>query len=352
MLPYTLTMVGFALGNFLIGRAVDRFGITSSLIAATIGLVASTVVAAAAQSILILSLAQLVIGFGTAVCFGPLIADISQWFMQRRGIAVAIAACGNYLSGAIWPMLLSGVLVDYGWRTVYQVLAVIAVVSLIPLSLLLRRKMPMAEANRAEAVAAMNRASISLIPKALQWWLSLAGVGCCVAMSMPQVHIVALCNDLGFGTGVGAKMLSLMLMGGVVSRLIFGLLSDQLGGVKTLLISGIMQCVALFLYIPFNGPVSLYLVSLAFGLSQGGIVPAYAVIVREFLPAKEAGARVGFVLMATIFGMALGGWVSGWIYDLTGSYDLAFLHGIAWNFLNIGIILMVFLRSRPRALAL
>jgi len=165
---------------------------------------------------------------------------------------------------------------------------------------------------------------------------------------MPQVHIVSYCTDLGYGPAVGAEMLSLMLMGGVVSRLVSGLIADRLGGVKTLLIGSILQCTALFLYLPFDAMAPLYIVSLIFGLSQGGIVPSYALIVREYMPASEAGARVGFVIMATIIGMALGGWMSGWIYDLTGSYRAAFLNGIAWNFLNIGIIALILFKSRAR----
>jgi MFS family permease len=168
-------------------------------------------------------------------------------------------------------------------------------------------------------------------------------------MSMPQVHIVAYCVDLGYGPAVGAEMLSLMLMGGVVSRLISGLLADRLGGVLTLLIGSSLQMLALFLYLPTSGLAPLYIVSLIFGLSQGGIVPSYAIIVREYLPPREAGARVGFVIMATIVGMALGGWLSGVIYDVTGSYRWAFLNGIAFNALNVGIMLLILFRSRPRA---
>jgi MFS family permease len=167
-------------------------------------------------------------------------------------------------------------------------------------------------------------------------------------MSMPQVHIVSYCVDLGYGPAVGSKMLSLMLLGGVVSRLISGLMADRLGGVRTLLIGSALQCIALFLYLPSGGLTSLYVVSLVFGLAQGGIVPSYALIVREYMPSQEAGRRVGFVLMSTIAGMALGGWMSGWIYDLTGSYQMAFLNGIAWNALNIGIIALILMRTRTR----
>lgn len=346
-LPYTATMIGFALGNFVIGRAVDRFGVLAALIGASVVIAAGYVAAAMAGSILMLAAVQFVVGLGTAASFGPLMADVSHWFARRRGVAVAIAASGNYLSGAIWPILLAGVLRDHGWRSVYLLLALLTLALMIPLALLLRRRLPEAARTHATEAARINARSAGLPTGALVALLAVAGVACCVAMSMPQVHIVSLCVDLGFGPAVGAEMLSLMLLGGVVSRVISGMVADRLGGVRTLLIGSALQCLALFMYLPFDGLVSLYVVSLVFGLSQGGIVPSYALIVREYLPARQAGALVGFVLMATILGMALGGWMSGWIYDLTGSYTMAFLNGIAWNFLNIGIMLLILLRSRP-----
>lgn len=154
---------------------------------------------------------------------------------------------------------------------------------------------------------------------------------------MPQVHIVAYCADLGHGTARGAEMLSLMLGFGVVSRLLSGWICNRIGGRATLLLGSSLQALALILFLPFQGLASLYVLSALFGLVQGGIVPVYAVIVREFFPPGEAGMRVGTVLMATVFGMALGGWLSGVIFDLTGSYQAAFVNGIAWNVLNAGI---------------
>jgi MFS family permease len=167
--------------------------------------------------------------------------------------------------------------------------------------------------------------------------LCVAGVACCVAMAMPQVHIVAYCGDLGYGAARGAEMLSLMLACGIVSRLVSGLICDRIGGLRTLLLGSVMQGLALLLFLPFDGLVSLYVISALFGLFQGGIVPSYAIIVREHFPPAEAGARVGTVLMATLFGMALGGWMSGKVFDLTGSYHAAFLNGVAWNLLNLSI---------------
>lgn len=346
-LPYTLTMVGFALGNLLIGRAVDRFGIAKALAGAAVTSALGFILASLSPTLLVLSLAQFVIGLGTASFFGPLIADVSLWFRRRRGIAVAITASGNYLAGAIWPVALSGVLTDQGWRVLYVVLALLVAGVVIPGSLLLRRRLP-ASSLSVEAQSTFRAPRhVPVSPAVLMWMLAAAGVACCVAMSMPQVHIVAFCVDLGYGPAVGANMLSVMLLGGVVSRLASGFIVDKLGGVPTLLIGSVGQMIGLALYLPFDGLVPLYVVSLIFGLSQGGIVPAYAIIVREYMPAREAGTRVGFVMMATILGMALGGWMSGWIYDVTGSYELAFLNGIVWNAANIAILLVILFSGRP-----
>lgn len=350
-LPYTLTMLGFALGNLVIGRAVDRHGVARVLAAASVVSGAGYLLAAASPSITLLALAQFVIGLGAAAFFGPLIADISLWFRRRRGIAVAIVASGNYLSGAIWPVLLSGLLAGQGWRAVYLSLAVIVAGAVLPLSQTLRRRLPDASLSVTAQATAFAPHRTPFSPRLLVWLLAAAGIACCVAMAMPQVHIVAYCVDLGYGPAVGAEMLSLMLLGGVLSRLAFGLLADRLGGVATALIGSVLQMLALILYIPYDGLMALYIVSLVFGLAQGGIVPAYAIIVREYLPAREAGARVGFVIMATILGMALGGWMSGWIHDMTGSYTLAFANGIAWNLVNIAIILLIWLRSQPARVA-
>ncbi len=348
-LPYTMAMVGFAVGNFAFGRVVDRFGVSRAMLIAA-GLVCTGMaLSAVSTSIWMLSVVQLVVGLGTAASFGPLIADISLWFLKRRGIAVAITASGNYLSGAFWPMILVGVLAEDGWRAVYLILAVVSVVVMVPLALLLRRRVPDAARERADAISNQRAQAAGYSPRALAILLGIAGIGCCMAMSMPQVHIVALCIDLGYGAVAGSQMLSLMLLGGVVSRIISGLVADKLGGVMTLLIGSVLQCLALFFYLPFDGFASLMLISLMFGLAQGGIVPSYALVVREYMPSAEAGRRVGFVMMATIMGMALGGWMSGWIYDVTGSYQMAFVNGIAWNAMNITIMVIILLRTRPRA---
>lgn len=346
-LPYTATMAGFALGNVFMGRAIDRYGYWLPTLVSSVMLAAGFLLAARASSITEFGIVQgVLIGTGCSSIFGPLIADISHWFERRRGVAVSLAASGNYIAGAVWPAVMP-YLMTGGWRFTYSVIGIICLVTMVPLVLLLRRSAPIAATA---AIADRAPLQMPFSPRALQGLLIVAGVGCCVAMSMPQVHIVAYCMDLGYGVARGSEMLSIMLAGGVVSRIISGFLADRIGAVKTLLIGSALQALSLLFYIPFDGLASLYVVSLVFGLSQGGIVPAYAIIVRQFMPAKEAGQRIGLVMMATIAGMALGGWMSGWIYDQTGSYALAFLNGVAWNVLNLAAILLLFWRSRPARL--
>ena len=349
-LPFTAIMIGFGTGNVLVGRLVDRLGIFIPMLFSIALLASGFYFSTFVTNIWQYAILQgLFVGLGTGACFGPLMSDISHWFSKRLGIAIAAAASGNYFAGVLWPLLLKTVLETEGWRGAQITIAIIIIIVMIPLSLLLRRKRPIETEPiipASQKAGNANTKTTGLSPRALQFLMIVAGISCCVAMSMPQVHIVAYCADLGYGIASGAEMLSLMLAGGILSRLTSGIMADYIGGVRTLLLGSILQCIALFLYMPFDGLVSLYVVSFVFGLSQGGIVPSYAIIVREYLPAKEAGQRVGLIIFATVVGMAFGGWLSGLIYDLTRSYDAAFVNGIAWNFLNIGIMTFILFRSK------
>jgi MFS family permease len=351
-LPYTATMVGFAVGGVLMGRLADRFGIMVPIMLGTLMLGIGYVATAQATELwqFILAQALLVGMLGSSSTFGPLVADVSLWFHRRRGIAVAVVASGNYLAGTIWPPLLQYAIATVGWRQAHVGIGAFCVLTMLPLALALRRRAPVHEGSL--LVGAREIAgSLRMSPSRLQALLVLAGLACCIAMSMPQVHIVAYCGDLGYGPARGAEMLSLMLGLGVVSRIGSGLIADRIGGLGTLILGSTLQCLALLFYLPFDGLASLYVVSALFGLSQGGIVPSYALIVRDHFPAREAGARVGLVLMATVLGMAAGGWMAGAIYDLTGSYQMAFVNGIAWNLVNMSIAFWLLLaRPRPQAL--
>ena len=354
-LPYALTMIGFGLGGILMGRLADRFGVMVPVLIGGVCLGAGFIAAGASQTLLQFALIQgLVIGLlGTSATFAPLVADTSLWFTKRRGIAVAICASGNYLAGAIWPPILQGYFDSIGWRATFTGFGYFCLATAIPLAFVLRRRPPALDLHPIApgTLSAPEAKQLGLRQATLLTLLCMAGVSCCVAMSMPQVHIVAYCGDLGFAAARGAEMLSVMLGFGIVSRLASGWICDRIGGLKTLLLGSALQGVALVMFLPFDSLASLYVVSALFGLFQGGIVPSYAIIVREYFPARVAGTYTGIVLMCTLLGMALGGWMTGAIFDWTGSYQVAFLNGIVWNLLNLAVPLWLLLQPRRPRLA-
>jgi MFS family permease len=347
-LPYTLTMIGFGVGGIVMGRLADRFGIAVPVRIGAFGLGAGFIAAGMSGSLLQFALAHgILIGMlGCSTTFAPLVADTSLWFDRHRGIAVAICASGNYLSGTIWPPILQYLFDTIGWRQTYIGFGIFCAASLLLLSLVVRRRPPILASPA--AVATKQAKSLGLSSGTLMVLLCAAGIGCCVAMSMPQVHIVAYCSELGYGAARGAEMLSLMLGFGIVSRLVSGWISDHIGGLRTLILGSVLQGIALLLFRPFDGLYSLYVVAAMFGLFQGGIVPAYALIVREYFDPREAGTRVSIVLTATLVGMALGGWISGVVFDLTGSYRAAFINGIAFNLFNLSIAFWLLRRAWRR----
>jgi MFS family permease len=351
-LPYASTSIAFAIAGLFIGRWVDRAGIFPPVVLGACALALGFAGASQAQTVAQFMLMQAVIGVGSSVTFAPLVADTSHWFTRRRGLAMSIVASGNYFAGAIWSPLVEHFSRVSGWRATYLGIALFCVVTMLLLAQVMRRRAPVGEGeslgeNRTHAPGGARALNIPL--PALQALLMLASIACCVAMAMPQAHIVAYCGDLGYGPARGAQMLTLMLACGIVSRLAFGWVSDHIGGLRTLLLSSALQGLALLLFVPFNGLVSLYVISALFGLFQGGIVPSYAVIVREYFPAREAGTRISIVITASIVGMALGGWLSGAIFDWTGSYRAAFLNGIAWNLLNLTIAASLWRRAKRSA---
>jgi len=347
-MPYALLMIGFGIGGLLMGRLADRFGVMVPLMVGALSIGAGFVLAGNASGIWAFSIAHgLLIGMmGSSATFSPLLADTSLWWVRRRGMAVAICASGNYLGGAVWPPIVQRLIEAYGWRQTYVAMGIACTVLMLALAAFMRERPPVHAASDPKASSGIDRAKpFGLALATALVLLMIAGLACCVAMSMPQVHIVAYCGDLGYGPARGAEMLSLMLGFGIVSRLVSGALSDRIGGLRTLLLGSALQGVALLLFLPFDGMVSLYVISALFGLFQGGIVPSYAIIIRENFPAARTGALVGAVIMCTLFGMALGGWMSGKIFDVTGSYRAAFWNGIAWNALNLTIAFFLLRRS-------
>jgi MFS family permease len=351
-LPYTLSMIGLALGGVPMGWLADRFGVILPVAGGAVAIGLGYTAAGLAPDATTFTLAYgLLIGFlGCSATYVPLVSEISHWFVRRRGIAVSIVASGNYVAGTLWPPIVEHSIALYGWRATHFGIAVFCVAVMLPLALLLRGRPPGHAGGH--PVAPPRLGTLGLRPATLQTALAVAGLCCCVAMAMPQVHMVAYCGDLGYGAQAGAEMLSLMLGFGAVSRVASGYLADRIGGLATLAIGSLAQMSALVLYLGLSGLDALFVVSALFGLFQGGLVPSYAIIIRECFPAREAGRRVGVVIMLTMLGMALGGWMTGEIFDVTGSYRAAFVNGIGFNAVNAAIALWLLWRAgvrRPHA---
>lgn len=344
--PYIAIMAGFLVASPILGRLSDRHGIARVLFFASFVGNIGYLAGGYADGFPVFLLSQVVVGIGTAAGFAPLAADISHWFRSRRGLAVAVVSSTGYISGILWASIIAQVLQHGSWRDVHLIIAV-ALLAIAPLSYLLRLRVPEAFLNDADRRRNRSSRSVSMSASSVKWLLAIAGVSCCIAMAMPQVHLVSLCLDLGLTIGQGNDLLATMLFGGIVSRIVSGAIIDKAGATRVLVIGSVLQMIALGLYIPFDGLASLYAVSLIFGLAQGGILPSYPIIVRDYLPAQSAGAAIGFVATATQFGMAFGGWLSGWIFDQTGSYFVAFLNGIAWNAVNLTLIGFLIFASRP-----
>ena len=347
-LAFTMTMLGFGLGGVVMGRITDRFGIVAAIALSIAFLGVSYVLAGFSAALWQFIAIYFLIGLGTSATFAPLMAEASHWFERYRGLAVTIVASGNYVAGTVWPPLVNWGVQTAGWRATHIAIGVFCAVSMTLLLLVLRATIG-DEKIRDHANAPPPRVDLNLSTNTLTVLLCIASISCCVAMSMPQVHIVAYCGDLGYGVARGAEMLSLMMGFGIVSRIGSGFLADRIGGIRTLLIGSLAQGFALLFYLFFDSLTSLYLISAMFGLFQGGIVPSYAIIVREAMPAREAATRVGIVIFASVFGMSFGGWISGVIFDATGSYAAAFVNGLAWNALNVVITLGLLLRARAQS---
>jgi MFS family permease len=352
-LPYTLTTIGFMIGGIIVGRLADRFGILPPLATSTILMSLGYILTASAPSLPVFAVVSgVTIGLGGAASFAPLVADASLWFDRHRGLAISLATAGSSLAGVVWPPILQHFITVVGWRQTHIGIGLFCLATMLPLSLVLLRRPVLHKATREAASTGSTYQATGLAPGVTQGLLAFAGLCCCVSMSMPQVHLVAHCGDLGYGPARGAEMLAVMLGFGVASRLIFGWVLNLIGGLPTLLLGSAMQAVSLALYLPFNGLVSLYVISAIFGLAQGGIIPSYAVIIRELFPAQEAGLRVSLAISVTLAGMALGGWLAGAIYDWTGSYAAALLNGIAWNIMNMATAAwLLHRRVLPRRLA-
>ncbi len=344
-LAYGLAMTGMGLGGIWLGRWSDRVGAAWPALCGVLMIAAGAWLAGHSSGRwAFLAAHGVLIGLlGNGALFVPLLAGITRWFDRRLGIAVAVVISGQSLGGAMWPPVLRYLLEELGWRQTYQVVALALLAAMTPLILVLRREPPGGRAPARRRTAGADSGQVLGLPGALVLALLCAAiVGCCVAMAMPMVHLVAHASDLGHPTARAAELVSLLLACSVVSRLGWGWVSDRVGGLRTLLAGSTGQAVMLSMFVVTEGLTELYVVAALFGLAFGGVVPSYAMIVHQIFPREEVGRRIGPVVFFGTVGMALGGWLGGFVFDLYGDYQRAFAVGVAFNLGNLALVGLLF----------
>jgi MFS family permease len=352
---YSVSLLGTGFGGIWMGRWSDRIGMMWPTIAGALAVVLGSFLAAQADNRWsYLAIHAILIGFfGGGAMFSPLVANVTRWFDRHRGIAVSAVVSGQGLAGAIFAPAFRWSVENEGWRSTFEIYAVFCLVTLIPLALVLRPRPPVDAADAATINGSAGDDGLVLghSPARVAWILNFAIIGCCVAMAMPMVHVVAHASDLGHSTTDAAAMLSLLLGCGFVSRLVWGNVTDRIGGLPTLVLGSICQASALTLFLFVDSLIGLYLISGFFGLAFAGIVPSYTVILRRHFPVSQMGARVGVVYLFGTIGMAGGGYLGGVIFDYAGTYQVAFLVGLAFNIFNLILVAPLFGRERRADLA-
>ena len=348
-LANALAYFGAGVGGIFAGWIADRIGVIVPALFGAVMVGAGAMVASGGSEWQLYVGHGLMIGLlGNAAMFAPLMANVSRWFDRNRGAALALVATGQQLAGAIWPPLFRYTTDLMGWRDTLFWAGIAALATMVPLSLLLHRP-PSLTAERQAAATMRDSRVLGWPANLVQALICLAIVCCCVAMAMPMSHVVAFCSDLGFTAARGAEMLSLLLFCAFLSRMLWGRLSDKVGGLTTVLLSSAAQATFLALYLAADSLVGLYVVSAAFGFGFGGIVPSFLLSIRELFPEREAGWRMGAVVLGGLCGMALGSWLGGYVYDLTASYQPAFLAGVLFNLVNLVLVGTLVLRGSSRA---
>ena len=339
-MAYSMSVFGMGHGGIFISRWSDRVGVGTPALLGALMIIAGALTASVTTDRWTFLLAHgVLIGlFGNAALFSPLIANTARWFDRRRGIAVAIVTSAQAVAGVFWPFTFRLLIEGSSWREAYRVYALVALVTMVPLSFLLRRPAPIAPEAHTREVSASDAQVLGLAQSSVLVWLCIAVVCCCVAMAMPIVHMVSHATDLGYPLARASEMLAVLLGCAFFSRIAWGAVSDRVGGLRVLMIGSLCQVLVLAMYLAVESLIGLYVLSGLFGLAFGGIIPSYTLIISKHFPPGSIGWRIATVYFFGAVGMAIGSWLGGVIFDISGAYRGAFAAGLLFNVVNLLIV--------------
>ncbi len=347
-LAYSMAMLGMGFGGIAAGAIADRRGVAVTAVIGVFGVATGAYLVSGSESpsALVLTYGVAFGLLGNAAFVTPLYANITRWFVKHRGLAVAIVASSQALGGTYWPPVYRFAIDQWGWRATYEGYALAMLCVGLPLCLLFRRPPPEAPVVAAEAGRDTEKLVFGLAPNFVLGLLCLAIIGCCIAMSMPMVHLVNHAQSLEISATRATLMLSLLMGVSGIARLSWGAVMDRIGALQTLFITSALQASALAMMAVATTELSLYAVAVFFGLGFGGLLPCYPVVLRDYFPLAGLGWRVGMVVAFGTIGMALGPPIAGGVFDQTGTYGLGFGVGVAANIGNLIIIGALNLRRR------
>ena len=349
---YSAAIFGMGLGGVLIGRWSDQQGVrSSSLVGACMLATGAAIASITTNQWVFLAVHGIAIGLlGNGALFSPLMANATRWFDHHRGVALSIVASAQGVAGALWPLVFRHLMELTSWRQTYRYYAVFALATMIPISLLLRRNVPTKTVDTSSSTSTQQKYQGETAGKNLVLILSMAIVGCCVAMAIPIVHLVSHVTDVGYSLSSGAEILAVLLGCGAIGRIISGTIADRIGGLPVLLISSACQAILLVLYVFVHSLVGLYVLSALFGLAFGGIIPHYTLVIASYFPKGGNTQRIAVVYLFGAIGMALGGWLGGFIFDIQGNYLWAFVAGFLFNIINLILLGSLLIRQTPSLL--
>jgi MFS family permease len=343
-----LMWIGSGVGGLFMGRVAERLGVRFTFMFGAAMIAVGLAVCTLGPSWPLYVGHGLFIGFlGIGGINAPSYVYVSQWFDRRRGSALALISSGSYLAGALWPSVFARTIAAFGWRETMLYFAGLEVLVILPAALIAMRQPPKAMPHLTSSGAERTKTSVMGWPPNLVFGLQMGAIfTCCIPMSMPQAHLVALCSDLGISAAHGAAMVSVLLAAAFMSRQIWGVISDKIGGLYTMLAGSALQGIGMLAFLLTQDEVGLFTVAALFGLGFSGLVPANVLASRELFPAGDAYWRMPSLLLFSGWGMAGGGWLAGLLYDHFGYYAPAFATGLGVNMINLALVATLALRKR------